>query len=79
LPRGDTDEDGNRFEVESLRDTAERLLAVHPLRAADAFQLAAALGWCGGRPSGHAVVALAARLRDAASREGFDLYPEDGA
>ena len=31
---------------EVLRGTAERLLAVHALRAADAFQLAAALHWC---------------------------------
>lgn len=62
---------------EALRATAERLLAVHSLRAADAVQLGAALAWCGGRPSGHGVVTLDSRLRDAASREGFDILPGD--
>jgi len=61
---------------EMVRTTAERLLAVHTLRAADAFQVAAALAWCGGRPSGHRIVTLDTRLRDAASREGFDLLPD---
>jgi uncharacterized protein len=60
----------------NLRGTAERLLAVHPLRAADAFQLAAALQWCRGQPQGMAVVSLDDRLRVAAQREGFNLFPE---
>ena len=60
---------------EALRATAERLLAVHSLRAADAFQLGAALAWCGGRPPAHGIVTLDSRLRDAASREGFDVLP----
>ena len=33
---------------EALRSMAERSLAVHPLRAADALQLAAAILWCQG-------------------------------
>ncbi len=61
---------------EPVRATAERLLAVHPLRAADALQLSAALAWCGGRPGGHAFVTLDTRLRDAASREGFNALPD---
>ena len=61
---------------EALRANAERLLAVHALRAADAFQLAAALAWCGSRPAGHGIVTLDRRLRDAASREGFDAFPD---
>lgn len=61
---------------ETLRATAERLLAVHSLRAADAFQLAAALAWCGGRPPGHGIVTLDGRLREAASKEGFDALPD---
>jgi uncharacterized protein with PIN domain len=61
---------------EAVRSTAERMLAVHPLRAADAFQLAAALAWCGGQPSRHGIVAFDVRLRDAASREGFDVLPD---
>jgi hypothetical protein len=63
---------------EPIRVTAERMLAVHPLRAADAFQLAAALAWCAGRPQGHGVVTFDARLRDAANREGFDALPDVG-
>jgi len=61
---------------EAVRATAERLLAVHTLGAADAFQLGAALAWCGGQPSSHGIVTLGIRLRDAASREGFDALPD---
>ena len=62
---------------EAVRATAERLLAVHALRAADAFQLAAAMAWCGGRPPGHGIVTLDSRLREAASKEGFDTLPDE--
>ena len=55
----------------AVRDQAMRLLRVHPLRAADALQLAAALEWSGGGASG-AFISFDDRLRDAASREGFD-------
>ena len=61
---------GNR-----LRGRAERLLLVHALRAADAFQLAAALLWSRGRTTGRALVSFDRRLRDAAAREGFDVLP----
>lgn len=60
----------------NLRGAAERLLAVHPLRAADAFQLAAALQWCRGQAQGMSLVSLDDRLRAAAHKEGFNLYPE---
>ena len=60
-----------------LRDRAERLLAVHPLRAADAFQLAAALLWTRGKTAGREFVSFDDRLRQAASREGFDLLPAE--
>jgi predicted nucleic acid-binding protein len=60
----------------NLRSTAERLLAVHRLRAADAFQLAAALQLCRGQSLGMSLVSLDDRLRVAAQREGFDLLPE---
>ena len=56
---------------EELAATALRLLASHPLRAADALQLAAALVWARGRPSGHELVSLDERLRTAATLEGF--------
>ena len=55
----------------SVRDYAMRLLRVHPLRAADAMQLAAAVEWSGGSATG-AFVTFDERMRDAASREGFD-------
>lgn len=61
---------------ESLRLRAERLLAVHTLRAADAFQLAAALLWSRGETAIHAIVSLDDRLREAATREGFQLLPQ---
>lgn len=61
--------------VEGVRAAAGRLLRVHPLRAADALQLAAAVVWSGGRPAGF--VCLDERLREAARAEGFVIYPED--
>ncbi len=60
-----------------VRAEAERALAVHPLRAADALQLAAALVWRDGGEGSHELVCLDQRLRDAASREGFALVPDD--
>lgn len=60
---------------EFLRGTAERLLAVHALRAADAFQLAAALQWCHQQPVTRHVVSFDNHLRDAAYKEGFTILP----
>ena len=60
---------------EILRSTAERLLAVHALRAADAFQLAAALHWCQRQPMNRELVSFDVRLRDAAYKEGFTILP----
>jgi hypothetical protein len=67
------------FEVqplEGVRLRAVRLLGIHRLRAADAFQLAAALVWCGDQPIGADFVCLDDRLREAALREGFTVLPE---
>lgn len=61
--------------AEVVRERAQRLLAVHPLRAADALQLAAALVRVRDRPSGTTFVCLDERLRDAALREGFSIVP----
>jgi len=58
-----------------LRERAERLLGVHALRAADAFQLAAALVWSRGQTTGRGFVSRDDTLRDAAAREGFDVLP----
>ncbi len=60
-----------------LRERAERLLSVHALRAADAFQLAAALLWSRGKTTGRGFVSFDDRLRAAALREGFDVLPGD--
>ena len=62
--------------TEALRTLAERLLRIHPLRAADALQLAAALVWADNTPSGLEFVCLDQRLREAAQREGFLLLPD---
>ena len=58
-----------------LRALAEQALTAHPLRAADALQLASALIWCGSQPRGHPFVCLDERLRAVASRSGFDVLP----
>lgn len=59
----------------SLQELAIRLVAIHPLRAADALQLAAALKWAEDNPMGFSFVSLDRRLREAALREGFTLLP----
>ncbi len=58
---------------DEVREVARRMLRVHPLRAADALQLAAA--WLGAerRPPSLPLVSLDERLRAAAAREGFPL------
>lgn len=58
-----------------VRERAGRVLLLHPLRAADSLQLAAALLWTRGRPAGHHFVCLDERLREAAAREGFAVLP----
>jgi len=55
----------------ALRAAAERMLRVHPLRAADALQLAAALVAAERDPPSLEFVSLDDRLREAASKEGF--------
>jgi len=62
--------------MEAVRSTACRALRVHELRAADALQLAAALVWAEHHPTGLGFVCLDRRLRDAATREGFEVLPE---
>ena len=61
----------------AIRDRAVRVVWVHALTAADAFQLSAALAWCEDRPSGHEFVTLDNRLAEAARREGFTVVPDD--
>jgi predicted nucleic acid-binding protein len=67
---------------QEVEPTSElRLLAMlvskaHPLKAADALQLAAALRWCEGNTDGANFVCLDNRLCQAAENEGFDVLPE---
>lgn len=56
-----------------VRESAMRFLRVHPLRAADALQLAAAFIAAERRPSSLQVVTLDERLADAMRKEGFEL------
>lgn len=52
---------------------AQRLLRVHPLKAADSLQLAAALAVAEDDPSSVGFVCFDARLNRAAAREGFSI------
>lgn len=61
--------------TDAVRIRAQRLLALHPLRAADALQLASALEWCEDSPARREFVCLDNRLREAAYGEGFTLQP----
>jgi len=58
---------------ERLRDVAQTLVQRHPLRAGDAFQLAAGLEWANQRPRGRRFLCLDRRLADAARAEGFQV------
>ncbi len=57
----------------TVRERALRLPRTHPLRAADAFQLGAALVICDERTRGFRFLTGDRRLRDAAEAEGFLL------
>lgn len=57
-----------------LREQAMRLLRVHPLKAADALQLAAARTWAG-PGTGAQLVTFDERLALAARLEGFRVLP----
>jgi len=57
----------------AVREAAARFVRVHPLRAADAFQLAAAYLAAEHRPAALAIVTLDERLAGAAHKEGFEV------
>lgn len=59
--------------VDLVRRRAERIVETHPLRAADALQLGAALVAADENPANLDLVTLDARLADAATREGFTV------
>lgn len=58
---------------DDVREHAARLLLRHPLRAADAMQLGAAMVWTRARPDRHRFLTLDERLAEAARKEGFEL------
>jgi predicted nucleic acid-binding protein len=65
---------------DAIREAAARFLRVHPLRAADALQLAAAFLAAERRPASLEIVTLDDRLATAARKEGFavlDMAPGD--
>jgi predicted nucleic acid-binding protein len=81
FPAGSEDEAANRLDLlraawyevlpsEAVRMRARRLLRLHPLRAADALQLAAAQVWAADDEAAE-FVAADARLCDAARLEGL--------
>ena len=59
--------------VDAIRTTAQRLVRVHPLRAADSLQLAAAIIAADHDATTLPFVSLDERLNEAASREGFPI------
>jgi predicted nucleic acid-binding protein len=61
--------------VEGVRRRAERLVGVHPLTAADAMQLGAALLASGDRPETLDFVTLDHALARCAQLEGFRVHP----
>jgi predicted nucleic acid-binding protein len=65
--------------VTVVGETAIRLLRVHPLRSADALQLASAIVAAEGHPATLPLVTLDGRLAQAAEREGFVIVRPDQA
>jgi predicted nucleic acid-binding protein len=57
-----------------VRELALHLLDSHELRAADSFQLAAALTWCQQRAARRTFVSADQRLSKAAEAEGFTVF-----
>jgi len=64
--------------TDAVREAALRFLRVHPLRAADALQLAAAFVAAERRPSGLEMITLDERLAAAARKEGFAVIEVSG-
>lgn len=60
---------------DAIREAAIRFLRVHPLRAADALQLASAFLAAERRPASLEIITLDERVTIAAQREGFVVIP----
>lgn len=65
------------YDVDAAKVRTHRLLEAHPLRTADALQLAAALVGVFDRPAGFEFVTLDGILGAAAEREGFSVLGPD--
>ena len=65
--------------TERVRELAGRIVRTHPLRAADAFQLAAAIVASEGGSESLGFVCLDSRLTEDARREGFPVVTPDSA
>ncbi|MFZ0887994.1 MAG: type II toxin-antitoxin system VapC family toxin [Candidatus Binataceae bacterium] len=63
--------------LEQVRRHAERVLLAHPLGAADALQIGAAIVGAEGDPPGLEFVTLDQRLADVAEREGFRVLSRE--
>jgi hypothetical protein len=61
------------MDVDAVKIRAHRLLEVHPLRAADALQLAAGLVAVFDQPGGFEFVTFDGALGAAAKQEGFSV------
>lgn len=61
--------------IDLVRERAHRLLEIHPLRAADALQLSAALIATEDQPNGFGFVTCDEVLATAAEKEGFTVFP----
>lgn len=59
--------------TDMVRNIAQRILRVHPLRVADSQQLAAAIVAAEGEPQTLEFVSLDHRLNEAALKEGFPV------
>jgi predicted nucleic acid-binding protein len=57
---------------DALRTKSAQLVERYDLRAADSFQLGAALEWCEDEPRGRVFLAADQKLREAALLSGFD-------
>jgi predicted nucleic acid-binding protein len=61
--------------VDRLRSLSTELLSRHPVRAADALQLSAAVIWAGDRPRNRGFITFDEKLGRAAAAEGFSVHP----
>jgi predicted nucleic acid-binding protein len=64
--------------TEEVRQAAESMLDKYALRAADAFQLGAAMVYCRNHPRDRWFVCFDQRLRTAADVAGFTVLPTEG-